>query len=493
MPSTYKLIESCIANYGHVCGRFRSGFEKLLLVGIEHHDKHIRSAAGQCFPSLALCGSSGEKRQKQIDSLHLLLKRVMKTAHQCLDVIVAEVTSCDTKKKEGSGEITLLQFETAMESVDCKLTTYCNRLINLFAVIRHFFSRSYPFVVEIPISLLMQLLCDVSNLPHLELRSIYQADLAVKMYISKLLNGVLSCLTVCIRQLPSLLLPYYPVISKMVAVATSFQELSDRNEVYTCMYHLIEQWKALPDNATLLDEIIQPVLQDVSIITEKEKHVIVEADSNKKKKKKLGQKLSQDIANKNRTSTIENFKAINSANGLKLLYRIVRNCGPVIPANTLKKIIACLVRTSTTLLATDALSKVPYNCKENVILLFKVVYSILVLYHHSVPVPISVLLSLFERGAKYGNQDVSTYCQSCLYDCDRFLHGAQPCLRDYSEYSVDAENENNKVYSFFYKARFVNFSRKTLVLFYLVNDIAKIELSKIFINLLNLSQFYLNS
>ncbi|XP_002155138.4 proline-, glutamic acid- and leucine-rich protein 1 isoform X1 [Hydra vulgaris] len=419
---TFELISICIQYYPAACGQYYTTIEMVIVTVLFSQNESLSASACTCFPLLALCGSGGERRIKQAERYELLFKRVLKTI---LDLTLKCSDHLMGKERQlfGESDIKLIDFEPSVYNGDAVVLYSSLRLTRLLYVVNAFVMQPVSFKIDIPINHLMTIFTSVAELMHVPTNETQQR-LGVDASFSKIFNGLLKCIVNSVHQFSSLLLSYSSVILKVILIG--FSRDSCIVNTYECFGMIFTKWKGVASKTSFIENILKYVIADIKF--DKPEKVVVNDESSKKrnKGKTLSQMIQKElncITHQENATFLQEQKAFSA---LKLLEIILNNSGSILEVGCIKLIIARIFSIIQVIYSINNTYGTIYENKYVRKMVFQIAYALLNLNHHLLNVPVSILLTIFQKGVNDKYSLVSEYCQTCLLMCDAIIHSSNP-------------------------------------------------------------------
>ena len=423
--------------YSGPCWKFRDNIQNLILSSIETPNGAVRRSAINCFPLLPFCGSGGESGKRHSENWLLLFKRIIKSCYYKIQCLVEGLKDeSHDNKIEKTNNIELIEFKTTPVNngnlLDY-LTLLSQQVENLILIIQVFLSDKTPFKVEIPIAYVIQLFSYVSDIldvkvqySHINKEDIYS------LYIP-LIQAMCSCLSVCIFQFTTLLIPYHDVIMGMLVKYLSFDDLA-----MTCSYKLISDvlstWRGMSRDTYYIEKFIYFILEeiDISKLQSTGKISNIEENKNKNTKKQGNAVIRLSAENEIHISTRKKQKMYD---GLQLLKTIIEICGVNLPVLLLNQSISKVIFLLASIYGetNNIGAKLSLNiCK----ILFEISFELMNLHKLGFPSVISIFLKFFVIGSEDDREVIASYCRDCLLKSDVMLHPVNPVFQSSKDIST---------------------------------------------------------
>ena len=416
--------------YPGPCWKFRDSIQNLILSSIETPNESIRRSAINCFPLLSFCGSGGESGKRHSENWLLLFKRITKTCYykiQCLLEGLKDESHND--KKEKTNNIELIEFKTTPVNngnlLDY-LTLLSHQVENLILIIQVFISDKTPFKVEVPIPYVIQLFCYASDILDVKVQYSHINKDDIHLLYIPLIQAMCSCLSVCIFQFTTLLIPYHDVIMGMLVKYIYIDNLAK-----TCSYKLISDvlttWRGMIRNTYYIEKFICFILEeiDISKLQSTGKISNIEETNNKNTKKQGSAVIRSSPESEFHISTRKEEKMYD---GLQLLKTIIEICGVNLPVLLLNQTISKVMFLLASIYGetNNIGAKFSLNiCK----ILFEISFELMNLHKFGFPSVISIFLKFFVIGSEDDREVIASYCRNCLSKSDVMLHPINPVFR----------------------------------------------------------------
>ena len=423
--------------YSGPCWKFRDNIQNLILSSIETPNGAVRRSAINCFPLLSFCGSGGESGKRHSENWLLLFKRIIKSCYYKIQCLVEGLKDeSHDNKIEKTNNIELIEFKTTPVNngnlLDY-LTLLSQQVENLILIIQVFLSDKTPFKVEIPVAHVIQLFSYASDIldvkvqySHINKEDIYS------LYIP-LIQAMCSCLSVCIFQFTTLLIPYHDVIMGMLVKYLSFDDLA-----MTCSYKLISDvlstWRGMSRDTYYIEKFIYFILEeiDISKLQSTGKISNIEENNNKNTKKQGSAVIRLSPENEIHISTRKEQKMYD---GLQLLKTIIEICGVNLPVLLLNQSISKVIFLLASIYGetNNTGAKFSLNiCK----ILFEISFELMNLHKLGFPSVISIFLKFFVIGSEDDREVIASYCRDCLLKSDVMLHPVNPVFQSSKDIST---------------------------------------------------------
>ena len=423
--------------YSGPCWKFRDNIQNLILSSIETPNGAVRRSAINCFPLLSFCGSGGESGKRHSKNWLLLFKRIIKSCYYKIQCLVEGLKDESRDNKiEKTNDIELIEFKTTPVNngnlLDY-LTLLSQQVENLILIIQVFLSDKTPFKVEIPVAYVIQLFSYASDIldvkvqySHINKEDIYS------LYIP-LIQAMCSCLSVCIFQFTTLLIPYHDVIMGMLVKYLSFDDLA-----MTCSYKLISDvlstWRGMSRDTYYIEKFIYFILEeiDISKLQSTGKISNIEENNNKNTKKQGSAVIRLSPENEIHISTRKEQKMYD---GLQLLKTIIEICGVNLPILLLNQSISKVIFLLASIYGetNNTGAKFSLNiCK----ILFEISFELMNLHKLGFPSVISIFLKFFVIGSEDDREVIASYCRDCLLKSDVMLHPVNPVFQSSKDIST---------------------------------------------------------
>ena len=423
--------------YSGPCWKFRDNIQNLILSSIETPNGAVRRSAINCFPLLSFCGSGGESGKRHSENWLLLFKRIIKSCYYKIQCLVEGLKDeSHDNKIEKTNNIELIEFKTTPVNngnlLDY-LTLLSQQVENLILIIQVFLSDKTPFKVEIPVAHVIQLFSYASDIldvkvqySHINKEDIYS------LYIP-LIQAMCSCLSVCIFQFTTLLIPYHDVIMGMLVKYLSFDDLA-----MTCSYKLISDvlstWRGMSRDTYYIEKFIYFILEeiDISKLQSTGKISNIEENNNKNTKKQGSAVIRLSPENEIHISTRKEQKMYD---GLQLLKTIIEICGVNLPVLLLNQSISKVIFLLASIYGetNNIGAKFSLNiCK----ILFEISFELMNLHKLGFPSVISIFLKFFVIGSEDDREVIASYCRDCLLKSDVMLHPVNPVFQSSKDIST---------------------------------------------------------
>ena len=449
--SRIAVFRQCIISYPGPSGRFRSQIESQCLSELSSDNESLRSEICACLAVLPRCGTSGEKGMKYAEFWSKQCTLILKTVSQ----LVEELFHSESQERNKTATFKLSKVNPA-EPTHSNIIS--KRLESLMTVLKEMISASFPNKIQLNLHGLFSLCYKLFD-KEADFGKITIESVSVNNILPKIHKAALSLLNALAAQLGSMILPYEGKIINMAYQALDSAQMVNRtstqgyNSLRVEAYQLLYTWHATvgPTENELMLKVVDIMLQDAKPQFQNEKATLNEASGNRKKLKQ-SQKLQQDIMQEELTgkkvNRSENSDLVFAA--LTALEKIVNTTGPIMPVVSISKIqnfviTACKMLSESSKQATKDFPA-PYGSIKCRLQLFKCAFALFSLYHHTLPTPLSVFISLFQNGVSDPSFEVSSYCKTLQVFVDKVIRPAVPAMREYRKDSIrnneDREGED---------------------------------------------------
>ena len=421
--------------YPGPCWKFRDSIQNLILTSIETPNGALRRSAINCFPLLSFCGSGGESGKRHSENWLLLFKRIIKTCYYKIQCLVEGLKDeSHDNKIEKANNIELIEFKTTPVNngnlLDY-LTVLSQQVENLMFIIQVFISDKTPFKVEIPIPYVIQLFSYASDILDVKVQySHINKDDIYSLYIP-LIKAMCSCLSVCIYQFTTLLIPYHDVIMGMLVKYLYFDDLA-----MTCSYKLISDvlsvWRIMSRDTYYIEKFIYFILNeiDISKLQSTGKISNIEEGNNKNTKKQ-----GNAVIRPESEIHISTRKEQKIYDGLQLLKTVIEICGVNLPVLLLNQTISKVIFLLASIYGETNNIGAKFNlniCK----ILFEISFELMNLHKFGFPSVISIFLKFFVIGSEDDREMIASYCRDCLSKSDVMLHPVNPVFQSSKDIST---------------------------------------------------------
>jgi len=423
----FQLITTCIKYFPGICGRHQKNLERCILYSVVSKDPKISAASTLSFAWLSSCGSGGEKHAKHVGHWHNCMQKILRTiCVTCSDLVNSNISNEDSK----TDEMFSLLFPD-IDSVSPGLLSLM-QIQKLLSLLESVLTKATQYVVQVPLTLIVSTFCEVINLLDVdfEKRSDFLSDVSsLKITLDKLFVTLMSCLTTACKQFTVLLAPFAMVLCRSILNVLSWPQIQTKGNCFKAFASFVEILFISPNNCAMFMDILNIVLDSIKVYANVDQGVVFKDNKPKSRKKNNQVNLfSSDIdraMNSNKWNGISNKVVCNTKEALICLETIIITAGSVLTSETVKSIIACLLKVYNDVSS----NQIGQYTDQNKYQFFKTLSALIGLHHTKVQVPTSILLSIFRCTARNDKSVVSTFCRQVISQYDRVLHTAAPELR----------------------------------------------------------------
>lgn len=443
--SRVAVFRQCILSYPGPTGRFRSQIESQCLSELSTDNESLISEICACLAVLPRCGSSGEKGMKYAEFWSKQCTMIINTVTQLLQELFHS-------ESQENNKTTTFRLSKVNLAEPAHSNIISKRIDCLMTVLREMLCHAFPNKVQLNLYRIVALCCKIFD-KEADFSKTSIETVCVNAVLPKIHKAALSLLNTLTAQLGSIILPYEGKIINMTYQALSSAHMVNgkstqgHNSQRAEAYQLLCTWHATvcPMESKLMLKVVDIMLQDAEPHSQNEKATLNEA-SGKRKKLKQSQKMQHDIMQEELTGKkvdrTENKDLAFAA--LIALESIVNTTGPIMPVTSISKIqnfiiTTCKILSESSKQATKDFPA-PYGSNKCRLQLFKCAFALFSLYHHQLPTPISILISLFQNGVSDPSFEVSSYCKMCQSLADKVIRPAVPAKREYSQ---DVERDHD--------------------------------------------------
>ncbi|KAL3856385.1 hypothetical protein ACJMK2_011152 [Sinanodonta woodiana] len=438
----FMCINSCIRNFSGSCGPFKNKIEACVL-------EEIRSckpckAAVVCFSLLGRCGGGGNQGVKYTEGWKQQCDQLTNSMSHTLTLLY-EGMETDKSPRIDGGQ--LIFPSDIPDSLSVRLANLVGRWKVLCDCLSNLLSESFPAAVNLPVERVIGLVCRTLSVHGKMLLSrptterVLLASLipAIHEPALEILKGLFTCCK-------GLLIPFTRVINDVISQELSWTKTVDQfgqEKPYSWLrrlvYECIIAWCQNLDSSTGItgddeNQLISQILHDLTPQMD-----ILKIDSSKSsqksgaetvpsgKKKKGGYcEISKGISTQRKVDVTANAALVST--GLTALNWLLTTTGSSFGRKALQGIQEFVISTLLTIHKCITSPPIPYTDSECRQSLYRLLLSLTLLTHHTVPPPLQCALGLLRTGLLDTSLKVSSFCIEASRVCEALVHPRVPCL-----------------------------------------------------------------